>query len=508
MVKKLAFLFILVLLCFRVGASDVGTWAKVLGKAGNDVFTNAVGLDDGGFVLTGYTTSRGDSENSWIVNIDCSGTMRWEEIYDMGGEDRAVTISKLSDGSFYVGGNMEAYGGDAAYILKLKSTGGDSLTNHFSFSAGTSLKSVRLDGSTAYSVGNAGQDAFIVKGDNVIANSVLESGQFHDFVLDPSGGFVAVGERDGSPLVVKLDSSFAVKNAFVLTGGSSLHSGRLVEIVKMTSGAFVVAGEFEMSGVYKSIFICKLDPSLEPVWMNTLGQREDATVRGLSATSGGEILLAGTFRPSAGEPFDGYAALWSQDGSLVWQKRYGGDLADEIWSAISSPLGGFLLVGKTKSYGSTGENGFIVRTDDAGDVDESCDFVKSANLEVESPEPEKFSGSLSQSSQPPSLNPGTAGDKDPLGSAELLCYNGPQLYTVAKKADPFRLVLSGANLRKGFSVYIGDSSTAWAKTLFVDGTKVMLKGGNALKKLFPKGEPVLIRLFNEDGRGCEITYTR
>lgn len=508
MVKRLTVLFILALFCSRVGASDVGTWTKVLGKAGNDVFTNAVGLDDGGFVLTGYTTSRGDSENTWIVNIDCSGAMRWEQIYDMGGEDRAVAIAKLSDGSFYVGGNMEAYGGDAAYILKLKSTGGDSLTNHFSFSSGTGLKSIRLDGSTAYSVGNAGGDVFIVKGDNAIANSVVQSAQFHDFVLDPSGGFIAVGEKDDSPLVAKLDSSFAVKNAFILTGGSSLSSGRLVEIVKMTSGAFVVAGEFEMSGVYKSIFLCKLDSALEPVWMNTLSQREDATVRGLSATSGGDILLAGTFRPSAGEPFDGYASLWSHDGSLVWQKRYGGELSDEIWSAISSPLGGFLLVGKTKSYGSAGENGFVIRTDDAGEVDDSCDFVKTASLEIDSPEPERSSVALSQSPQTPALNPGTAADKDPLGSAELLCYNGPQLYTVTKKADPFRLVLSGANLRKGFSVYIGDSSAAWEKTQFVDGTKVMLKGGNSLKKLFPKGEPVLIRLFNDDGRGTEITFTR
>lgn len=508
MVRKLAIVIALALISSCCSASDVGTWAKVFGKAGNDVFTNAVGLDDGGFVLVGYTTSRGDSENTWLINIDCSGTMRWEQIYDMGGEDRAVAVARLGDGSFYVGGKMEAYGGDSAYIMKIKSSGADSLANHFSFNSGAALKSLRIDGSTAYSVGNAGSDGYIEKGDNVLSNSVIQSVQLNDFVLDPSGGFVAAGEQNEVPLVLKTDSSFAVKKAFLLTGGGSLDGGRITEIVRMASGAFILAGEFEMANSYKSMFLCKLDASLDPVWMNVLGQRQDATVRGLSSTAGGDILLAGTFRPSEGDAFDGYASLWSQDGSLVWQKRYGGDLSDEIWSAASSPLGGFVLVGKTKSYGSTGENGFVIRTDELGEVDDSCDFVKETSLEVDTREPQVYSTSVSQSTVPPSMNPGKPADKDPLGAADLLCYNGPQLFSVSRKADPFRLVLNGANLRKGFSVYIGESSTPWGKTLFMDGTKVMLKGGSSLKSNFPKGVPVLIRFFNDDGRGTEISFTR
>jgi hypothetical protein len=508
MKRRFFVLLFTVLLSLGAYSETVGTWAKVFGKAGNDVFTNAAGLDDGGFILTGYTTSRADSENTWVVNIDCSGAMRWEKIFDLGGADRAVAIAKLSDGSLYVGGKMEAYGNDAGYILKLKNTGSYSLTNHFAFTSPTSVKSIHLDGSTAYSVGLSSSDSFIEKGDNVISSKIISSVQFYDFVMDPAGGFIAVGEKDGKPVVVKLGADLSFKSAFLLSGGSSLDEGRIVDIIKLTSGSFVLAGEFDTSGISKSIFICKLDSSLVPVWLNSLEQREESTVRGLSATSGGDILLAGTFRPSAGDPFDGYASLWGQDGGMVWQKRYGGDLSDELWAAISSPKGGFLLVGKTKSYGAGGEDGFVIRTDDAGDVDDSCDFVKTASLAVTSPTPHANPATLNQSTMTPSLNPGTSGEKDPQGSADLLCYNGPQVFSVTKKGDPFRLTLNGANFRKAFSIFIGDSSTAWAKTAYIDGTKVSLKGGTALKNLFPKGTPVLIRIFNEDGRGSEIMYTR
>lgn len=508
MTRKFFFVLLAVSMSLSAYSSTVGTWAKVFGKSGNDVFTNAVVLDDGGFILTGYTTSRENEENTWIMNIDRSGAIRWEYVLDLGGEDRAVTAAKLSDGSMYVAGKLDHYGGAAGYILKIKSNGNDAFVNRFAFSSPTSVKSIHLDGTTAYSVGLTSQDSFIEKGDNVISNSVIASVQLLDFVLDPAGGFVAAGEMDGVPVVVKFTDSFMISSSFLLSGGSSFDDGRISDIVRLPSGSFVLAGEFNFADDMKSIFLCKLDSSLNPVWMNTLSQREEASVRGLSVSSGGDILLAGTFRPTNGAPFDGYASLWSSDGSLFWQNKYGGDLSDEVWSAISAKEGGFLIVGKTKSYGSEAENGLVIRTDDYGQVDPSCGFISAANLEISNQTARKTSVTLGQSSPAPSLNPGTVKEKGALGTAELLCYNGPNITFVTKKADPFRLVLDGANFRKGYAVYIGDSSTAWAKSAYKDGTKVVLKGRNSLKSLFPKGTPVLIRLFNDDGRGCEITYTR
>ncbi|MCX7831036.1 MAG: hypothetical protein N2445_08275, partial [Acidobacteria bacterium] len=362
--------------------------------------------------------------------------------------------------------------------------------------------------STPYSVGFSGSDSFIEKGDNVILNNIISDARIYDFVLNPSGGFIAVGEKDSKPLVMILENDLKVKQAFYLSGGNNYLKGRCSSIAKLQSGAFAICGEFTSSSNYSSIFVCKMATDYSLVWMNVLDSREESSAKGVISTKSGDILLFGTFRPSSGDPFDGYASLWGADGSLVWQKRYGGSANDEIWCAASPSDGGFLLAGKTKSYGREGENGFVIRTDDVGDVDPTCDFIKNANLAVTVAEPKKEAVNLSQSSSSPALNPVKQQDKEPLGSADLLCYNGPAIISVTKKADPFRLVLNGANFRNGFSVYIGDSSTPWGKTAYIDGTKVLLKGGDSLKSKFPKGVPTLIRFFNSDGRGCEITYTR
>lgn len=507
--KKLFLIFsILFLFSFSSYCSVVGAWAKVLGKDGNDVITSVVTLDNGGFILGGYSTSRGDEENCWLIQIDRSGALVWEKLYNLGGEDRIVSLSKLSDGSVYAGGNLEAYGSDGAFLAKIKSNGSISFVNKYAYFSLTSLKSIQLDGSTPYSVGFSGSDSFIEKGDNLILSNMFSGIRLYDFVLNPSGGFIAVGEMENKPVVVLIDQNLRFKQAFHISSGKDYSKGRCSSITKLQSGDFAVCGEFSSSSNYGSIFLCKISKDYNPVWINILESRQDPSAKGIISTKSGDILLFGTFRPSADDPFDGYASLWGVDGSLIWQKRYGGSANDEIWCAASCSDGGYLLAGKTKSYGKSGENGFVIKIDAVGEVDTSCDFVKNANLSITIVDVTKENVSISEFAPIVALNPVKAQEKDPLLSADLLCYNGPSLISVTKKIDPFRLVLEGVNFRNGFSVYIGDNSTAWSKTAFIDGTKVLLKGKNALKSQFPKGVPTLIRLFNSDGRGCEITYTR
>lgn len=488
--------------------STVGAWAKVLGKDGNDVFTSVIPLDNGGYILGGYSTSRGDEENCWILQLNRSGAIVWEKLYNLGGEDRIVFLAKLPDETVYAGGKLNAFGSDAAFISKIKRNGKIDFTNKFAFTHTTSVKSMRLDGATLYSVGFSGSDSFIEKGDNVIFNNIVSDARIYDFILNPNGGFIAAGEKDNKPVLLFFDGSLKLSKVYYISGGGDFSKGRCSSIARLLSGEFAISGEFSSSSNYNSIFLCKMSTEYNLTWMNILESREDSSAKGLISTKSGDILLFGTFRPSSGDPFDGYASLWGTDGSLIWQKRYGGSANDEIWCAASSPEGGYLLAGKTKSYGRNGENGFVIKTDNIGDVDPTCDFIKTANLSVTVAEPQIESVNFNEYFQSPSLNPVKNQYKEPLRTAALLCYNGPSIISVTKKTDPFRLVLNGANFRNNFSVYIGDSSKPWTKTAFIDGTKVILKGGNSLKSKFPKGVPTLIRLFNSDGRGCEITYTR
>ena len=57
-----------------------------------------------------------------------------------------------------------------------------------------------------------------------------------------------------------------------------------------------------------------------------------------------------------------------QNGELVWNKQYGGG-NDELANGLSTTIdNGYILVGKTTSYGSGAEDIYVVKTDGYGNV--------------------------------------------------------------------------------------------------------------------------------------------
>jgi PKD repeat protein len=82
----------------------------------------------------------------------------------------------------------------------------------------------------------------------------------------------------------------------------------------------------------------------------------------------------------------------------------------------------------------------------------------------------------------------------------------PVLYTMANKTDPFRIAVTGSNLKVGVQAFI--NGTAWPNLTYKNETKVVLKGGASLKNAVPKGAATIFRFVNPDGGWAEMTWTR
>lgn len=73
----------------------------------------------------------------------------------------------------------------------------------------------------------------------------------------------------------------------------------------------------------------------------------------------------------------------------------------------------------------------------------------------------------------------------------------PVIVSIAKKADPFRFVVSGSNFQPGASVYI--NGDPWTNIRWKNNGRLVIKGGAALKAKVPKGTPTAITIVNPDG---------
>ena len=84
----------------------------------------------------------------------------------------------------------------------------------------------------------------------------------------------------------------------------------------------------------------------------------------------------------------------------------------------------------------------------------------------------------------------------------------PDITSVRKLMDPFRIRIDGTNFQPGIQVFIGNDLTPWPDVRYKNSTRLVLKGGRALKDKFPKNVPVTIRVVNPDGGQDTATFTR
>ncbi|MBB4807624.1 hypothetical protein HNP38_002930 [Chryseobacterium defluvii] len=110
-------------------------WQKSLGGSGTDYAMDLNQTADGGYIIAGssnsingdVTQNYGDSDY-WIVKTDSSGNIQWQKSYGGSNEDIAMSIRQTSDGGYIVAGYSNEYPwsnlhGTNYWIIKLNSSG-------------------------------------------------------------------------------------------------------------------------------------------------------------------------------------------------------------------------------------------------------------------------------------------------------------------------------------------------------------------------------------------------
>jgi hypothetical protein len=82
----------------------------------------------------------------------------------------------------------------------------------------------------------------------------------------------------------------------------------------------------------------------------------------------------------------------------------------------------------------------------------------------------------------------------------------PEVSAVAKKTNPFGLAISGRSFQPGLAVTVG--GVPWTTFTVPGPDRVVLKGGTALKALFPKGTWVQVSITNPGGTVATFEYDR
>ena len=338
-------------------------WDKTYGGSQNDQATSLSKTNDGGYIISGYTSSfDGDvSENAgfqdyWIVKVDSQGEIQWEKSFGFIGQDQAYKVIPTTDGGYFASGTLQVGEGGS------NGEGNDIIHGDQNLRAGQ------------HSLGDFWGIKMDANGNKIWRRYFggTQADLNKDVIETDDGGFLLIGVSDSPDFdisnAIGADDFWVIKVSALgekvwehSYGG--LETDRAFSVTRADDGNFILAGESRSLGQDVSnpkgggdIWIVKINASNGSIlWEQSFGGTEFDTSRGIKKMDNGSFAIAGSSRSANMDVSNNYGAndAWllivDSDGTLEYEKTIGGSDIDFGNDVMETSVNEIVFVGSTLS---------------------------------------------------------------------------------------------------------------------------------------------------------------
>ncbi|MEO0228188.1 MAG: hypothetical protein ABIL70_09095 [candidate division WOR-3 bacterium] len=146
-------------------------------------------------------------------------------------------------------------------------------------------------------------------------------------------------------------------------------------IVTTLDTNYVVTGE-----TYGIVLLQKISKTGNIIWTKTYGDYNYISEgRDIQQTVDGGYIIAGATNALGNGGFDVYLIKINSFGDTLWTRTYGGPAWDFGYSVRQTPDTGYIVVGKTESFGNGGCDVYLIKTDRNGNLLWSKTFGGTSN---------------------------------------------------------------------------------------------------------------------------------
>ena len=346
-------------------------WAKTFGGTDDDQDNSVKQTSDGGYIMTGGTASFGAGNwDIWLIKTDANGNISWAKTYGGTNYDYAYSVQQTSDGGYILAGETRSFGAGNVDIILIKTNSSGNLQ-------------------WAKTYGGTGSD---------ITWSVQQTSDGGYIVAGYTNSF---GAGNVDIILIKTNSSGNLQWAKTY-GGTNYDYAYSVQ--QTSDGGYIVAGYTTSFGAGLSdVFLIKTDANGNVQWAKTYGGTNYDWAYSVQQTSEGGYIVAGTTRSFGVGSYNIFFIKTDANGNIIWAKTYGGTGGDEAYSVQQTSDGGYILAGRTYSFGAGTWDAFLIKTDADGNIG-SCSIVRNVTPTVTTPSPTVTTPSPSVSSISPTVN--------------------------------------------------------------------------------------------------------
>ena len=362
------------------------SFAMTYGGGNEDYASSIQQTTDGGYIVAGYTESFGEgSGDAWILKLNPDGSIEWQKTYGEDQYDYAYSIQQTTDGGYIVAGSTDSFGAGWTdyWILKLRPNGSIEWQKTFGED--------QYD--YAYSIQQTTDGGFIVAGDKYFFTGGIRDGWIlklnsngsiewqktygsedsewaHSIQQTTDRGYIVAGQRGVDAWILKLRPNGSIEWQKTYEG-----EGRFsVESIQQTiDGGFIVTGHPGGNVGLSDAWILKLNSDGSIDWQKTYGGEDDDKTYSIQQTIDGGYIVAGETWSFGEGISDAWILKLNSDGSIDWQKTYGGEVFDRARSIQQTSDGGYIVAGRTDSFTGSSD-AWILKIDSNGDMGSLCNL--------------------------------------------------------------------------------------------------------------------------------------
>ena len=302
-------------------------WSQTFGGTQNDFGKSIEQTDDHGFIIFGWTWSSGNGYGDlWMIKTDPQGNEEWNKTFGGSNTERGWSGHQTTDGGYVVVGEITSFGNGQqdVWLIKTDSQGNEEWNRTF----GGSLSEI------GYSVQ-----------------------QTRD------GGFIITGSSNGDIWLIKTDSLGDMEWDQYF-GGDGNELG--LSVRQTTDDGFIVTGSTNSFGNgFYDFWLIKTDVEGIQEWTQTYGGNTSEFGQSVRETSDGGYIITG----GVNSYFLGRSDLWliktDSEGEITWDTYLRQDGFEYGYSVNQVSDGGYVVTGSTSSNGHN-INLLLVKTDSEG----------------------------------------------------------------------------------------------------------------------------------------------
>lgn len=359
-------------------------WNETFGGTNFEEGRSVQQTDDGGYIITGYTSSYGaGGYDVWLIKTDSNGTKEWDETFGGVEDDKAYSVQQTSDGGYIITGFTYSYGagGYDVWLIKTYSNGTEEWNETFggaNFDEGFCVQQTTdggfiITGRTS-SYGNGGHDVWLIKTDSSGIEEWNETygGSLYDYGYSvqqtTEGGYIIAGFSGGGHFdvwLIKTDSS-GFKKWDKIFGGIACDGAYSVQ--QTTDGGYILVGTTSSYGAGGSnAWLIKTDSDGNKEWDELFGGTNVEVGFSVQQTIDEGYIITGYIFTYSTQNYDAWFIKTDSNGTKEWDNTFGDIDVDAGNFGQQTADGGYIITGRTDSYGSGGQDIWLIRIESDND---------------------------------------------------------------------------------------------------------------------------------------------